>query len=231
MTDKEKIKAEVERLKEEISIGLSAYDAGEENGKWELCEKILSFINSLTEEPVSPCENCEGDGLAGTCASISELGRCPLKYRKEEGLVSEEDTLRKASEEYLKVLSETPYNNTPITNAQIIVRELITFLDNPSKYNPNHISEDLEKISNKYCINAESSYTNDMFDRGDIYKAFKAGAEWQKEQLMTDAVDGFVEEPVMFQWRIVSNDIEGEFVVKNKLTDGDKVKMIIVKED
>ena len=53
MTDKEKIRAEVVRLKEEISIGLSAYDAGEENGKWELCERILSFIDSMPEEPVS----------------------------------------------------------------------------------------------------------------------------------------------------------------------------------
>ena len=44
----------------------------------------ISDVLRVQEEPVSPCENCEGDGLAGTCASISELGRCPLKYRKKE---------------------------------------------------------------------------------------------------------------------------------------------------
>ena len=53
MTDKEKILAEIERLKEDISIGLCAYDAGEENGKSEICDKILSFINSLPEESVA----------------------------------------------------------------------------------------------------------------------------------------------------------------------------------
>lgn len=60
---------------------------------------------------------------------------------------------------------------------------------------------------------------------------FLCGFLHNREQMMKEAVDGFVEEPVMFQWRIISNDIEGEFVVKNKLTDGDKVKMIIIKED
>ena len=53
MTDRENIRAEVVRIKEEISIGLSAYDAGEENGQLELCEKILSYIDSMPEEPVS----------------------------------------------------------------------------------------------------------------------------------------------------------------------------------
>lgn len=46
------------------------------------CEEECEF--NKKERLVSPCENCEGDKLAGTCASISELGRCPLKYRKKE---------------------------------------------------------------------------------------------------------------------------------------------------
>lgn len=53
MTDKQKIKAEVERLKEENSIGLSEYEAGFCNGVGETCEQLLSFINSLPEEPAS----------------------------------------------------------------------------------------------------------------------------------------------------------------------------------
>lgn len=53
MSDKQKIKAEVERLKEENSIGLSEYEAGFCNGVGETCEQLLSFINSLPKEPVS----------------------------------------------------------------------------------------------------------------------------------------------------------------------------------
>lgn len=50
MTDKQKIKAEIERLKEENSIGLSEYEAGFCNGVGETCEQLLSFINCLPEE-------------------------------------------------------------------------------------------------------------------------------------------------------------------------------------
>lgn len=56
MTDKQKIKAEVERIKEENSIGLSAYDSGFCNGVGETCEKLISFINSLPEELGFGCE-------------------------------------------------------------------------------------------------------------------------------------------------------------------------------
>jgi len=56
MTDKQKIKAEVERLKEENSIGLSEYEAGFCNGVGETCEQLLSFINSLPKEPGFGCE-------------------------------------------------------------------------------------------------------------------------------------------------------------------------------
>jgi len=39
------------------------------------------------------------------------------------------------------------------------------------------------KASDKYSEDAESNYANDMFDRGDISKAFEAGAMWQKQQM------------------------------------------------
>lgn len=48
--------------------------------------------------------------------------------------------LRKESQEYLKTLSESPYNNTPITNAQAVVTELVNFLDRPASYDPDHVS-------------------------------------------------------------------------------------------
>ena len=44
------------------------------------------------------------------------------------------------------------------------------------------ISEDLEKVFDKYSEGIESVYSNDMFDRGDITRACKFGAQCQKEQ-------------------------------------------------
>ena len=111
--------------------------------------------------------------------------------------VSDDNNLRKASEEYLKVLSETPYNNTPITNAQTIVRELITFLDNPSKYNPNHIeeyvSEDLDEAAEMFIDSLIPTEVDTVtpfaaeYVIGLLNKAIEFGANWQKENLWKPA--------------------------------------------
>ena len=53
LIEKEKIKAEIERLQAKTSIGLNEYTAGYENGKAEVCRLLLGFINSLQKEPVS----------------------------------------------------------------------------------------------------------------------------------------------------------------------------------
>lgn len=53
---------------------------------------------------------------------------------------------------FLDALSKTPYNNKPITDAQIIVKQLLLFFENPKEYNPDAILEqpeaDLEKEIN-----------------------------------------------------------------------------------
>lgn len=45
---------------------------------------------------------------------------------------------------FLDALSKTPYNNKPITDAQIIVRQLLLFFENPKEYNPDAIFEQPE---------------------------------------------------------------------------------------
>ena len=56
-----------------------------------------------------------------------------------------------AAKTFLDALSKTPYNNKPITDAQIIVRQLLLFFENPKEYNPDAILEqpgvDLEKVA------------------------------------------------------------------------------------
>ena len=45
---------------------------------------------------------------------------------------------------FLNALSKTPYNNKPITDAQIIVKQLLLFFENPKEYNPDAILEQPE---------------------------------------------------------------------------------------
>lgn len=48
--DAEKLKAEIERLKEETFIGISEYDKGLENGRMEVLTSLQSTIDSLQQE-------------------------------------------------------------------------------------------------------------------------------------------------------------------------------------
>ena len=89
------------------------------------------------------------------------------------------------------------------------------------------MSEDLEEVSDKYGKNIESNYSNDMFDRGDIMKAFEDGAQWQREQMMAKAVEGGC-----FSYKNgyvhISCDID-EHLTNIKF--GDKIKVIVIKEN
>ena len=83
------------------------------------------------------------------------------------------------------------------------------------------VSEDLEEATNNYCVNARKGYprVKDETDRY-ICSAFKAGSQWQKEQIMKNAV-----ECEYFDGSLFRNDL------REKYRDGDKVKTVIVKSE
>ena len=91
------------------------------------------------------------------------------------------------------------------------------------------VSEDLEQEIINY-IGFPQEVDEDISTTM-IRKAARHFANWQKEQMMKDAVEGTVEEPECLLWRIISDDLEGLFVANNNLHDGDRVKIIIIKMD
>ena len=168
MTDKElkeKILAEIERLKDECYYSTivpktymtMAYD------------NILTFINSLSEE--------------------SEI--------------------------------EVSYNEK-INEAHRLGREEGMFLAKTMFKEP--VSEDLEEAAKHYLysnILYDDVYVGNPTDK-DCIEMFKAGAQWQKQQMMKDAVE------------VQVNPLLGETFVGcmvNGYKVGDKVKLIIIKED
>ena len=98
-----------------------------------------------------------------------------------------------------------------------VCRLLLKFINSMQK---EPVSEDLELASERYaCRYADSKYGHDK-----IKKAYTAGAQWQEEQMLAKAIDGEVG-----YW-----NIRGLFVnmeMPNELEEGDKVKLIIIKED
>lgn len=157
-------------------------------------------------------------------------------YLQEEP-VSEDNNLCKASEEYLKVLSETPYNNTLITNAQTIVRELITFLDIPSKYNPNHIEEPvrenlphirhrdtLDEFAYQCAYDLSNDWAKETPEWKDVKTACKLGAQWQKEKIMSKTIDGEVG-----YWNLHGLSVNVELPLS--VEEGDRVKVIVIEKE
>ena len=90
------------------------------------------------------------------------------------------------------------------------------------------VSEDLEKVSKKYssCIYLEEVLSDDDKEvlRGRLINTFKAGAEWQKEQLMKDAI----ELPLYLDGDFLTVDYD---FTESGFKVGDKVKLIIIKEE
>lgn len=87
----------------------------------------------------------------------------------------------------------------------------------------------LEEVSKKYssCIYLEEVLSDDDKEvlKERLVNTFKAGADWQKQQMMKDAVDADARyicgEGTIFDPQILPDEIEV----------GQKVKLIIIKED
>jgi hypothetical protein len=92
-------------------------------------------------------------------------------------------------------------------------------------------SEDLEKVSKNYADNEE--YGDDAYFA--IKAAFKAGANWQKEQMMESAIDAIVDEETDNSYLKTLVFIgEQRDALDTRISNyefGEMVKVIIIKED
>ncbi len=140
------------------------------------------------------------------------------KLKKVEDFVKEE-FFHHASRDFFNQCCVS-YNYTELTAFAQSIMELLQ--EEP-------VSEDLGKESFRFALKMNSLYSNDKslshihFSGYDIGAAFQAGANWQKQQMMKDAVDGNIvntQYPTQVQLNTYTQ----------KFKDGDKVKLIIVKE-
>lgn len=105
-----------------------------------------------------------------------------------------------------------------------ILSELLSFIDTLSEEHDKSMEEAAEEYVTTHLRNNE-------FPTAD--SAFIAGAEWQKEQMMKGAVEGnviicYLAGDGTQYGNIVSTDID---VDSHNLNEGDKIRVIIVKED
>ncbi len=89
------------------------------------------------------------------------------------------------------------------------------------------LSDDLEEAARQIVIKMhpclkDCTILGDRLTRGQLMALVKAGAQWQKEQMMKDAVEGEVAD--------LNGDIYN-YCIEKGMTDEDKVCIIIIKED
>lgn len=113
-------------------------------------------------------------------------------------------SLEQAANIFLDALSNSPYNNKPITDAQIITKQLLLFFQNSASYNPDALIENEQNFTwgeederilynmRKYCglCRSMSCCSNKCVDECiDWLKSLKDRAQPQPKQELSEEVE------------------------------------------
>lgn len=116
----------------------------------------------------------------------------------------------------------------PMAHAEIWKDELIKLAKSEEP-----VSEDLEE-----AVNAYIGYAPEVDESSSTYgkrQAFKAGANWQKEQMMKDADDYIVDDDNTIKRFYDTGGFVGKPIIFGSTPDsinvGDQVKVIVIKQD
>jgi hypothetical protein len=93
-------------------------------------------------------------------------------------------------------------------------------------------SEDLEEAADCYLDTISLvGFMEGDYDGTQILDAFRTGAQWQKEQMMKSAIEGCYIKRNRYTKENVLNGLSVTCDTIQKFKDGDKVKVIVIKED
>lgn len=203
MVDKAKILAEIERL-------FKSYDSVSDYPRMGVCTSLLSFINSLPEEPLNEKQMYKAGYLDGFEDGVRD------SMEKEEELINKSAWLTELKEKLDNASEE----------------QLKEWYDKYLK--DDNVSEDLEESAEKYVQGFHTAIQRMCKE------SFKEGAQWQKEQLMkgfcyeTEVYlesDGDGIDTELMEWLDLENTEICQLPESLDLKAGDKVKVIIVKEN
>ena len=217
MTDKEKleaVRAEIEKRKKFYYDRYTKKGIGcIEESRYDECVELLDFINFLPKEPVNE------EWIEELRAKLDSMPKEDFKKVFDKYAVVFND--EPVSEELEKIVEEIA--DPTILNAygtKEFARRLHNTICGTS------VSEDLEKfieksMPSKYCWSGNGETT--LYTRKQMVAFCKADAQWQKEKMMSKAVDA------------IPCSILGKEIIYTDLPKGievgDKAKVIIIKEE
>lgn len=129
-------------------------------------QKLYATSINLDSLPILELEKEGSQNLANSAKSSKDWQKQPIKY-----------TLEQAARIFLDALSDTPYNNKPVTDAQVITKELLKFLSDTHSYNPNAINE-----QNPAWSEEDERHINTIVSviRGGTHYAYEDELTWLK---------------------------------------------------
>ncbi len=217
MTDKEKIKAEIERI---MAEEMANFEEQVKNGESDMStapvvytrlQMLLSFIDSMQkEEPVNDDLDKAAEQYTDMQLSIidSELSKTSYARHTKMGIRVFCGSDIEEAIDAGALWKEQPIENNRLADCDNMTEE----------------QAEIEQDFVLSVIEGRNSYPT-------YYDAIEYGMKLQRQQMLNDAVSGTVEESFQCQWQIRSDDLEGAFVVRNNLVDGDRVKLIVIKEE
>lgn len=134
------------------------------------------------------------------------------------------DKIRQKIKELRELLDDHNYyldNSEQALGYSAALDDIEKFLDTLSE----EPSKSLEEAADKHIRSVVDAAGHPGWDwtTQDIADAFIAGAEWQKSQMLKEAVEVTVQSPLLGPPMVCC--------IANGCSDGDKVRIIIVKED
>lgn len=105
-------------------------------------------------------------------------------------------------------------------DAESVLTDILSFIDS---LHEEPVNEELEKVAYEYSLYPVAPSKFVLAEQG-----FKDGANWQKQQLMKKAIEGIVTTNIDGWINVMTGLIRPEEAGANF---GDKVKLIIIKED
>lgn len=219
MTDKEKLNAIRAEVEEYINAARKAHTNITEGN----FAHLLSFIDSLQEEPVKIKKGCKyrclSDVINKDTGNTSFIGGKIYLAPQDNTLVSEENGWRCDTSENTSIFELV---EEPVSEDLEDITQTITY--NGEVYNRCY-KDELDAFACKYPMSVpKTSKKYAKYSDVDLTIAIKAGAKWQKEQMMAKA----------FPVEIDSSRSDGRCILSGnfaRFKTDERVKVIAIKED
>ena len=126
--------------------------------------------------------------------------------------------------EWKRYLESDDYRHNPECGTLLIAMHFAEW----GKQHQMPVSEDLEEAAIQYT--GHNAPYDEVMD--EVQEAFCEGAKWQKQQMIKDAINGYiVEETIGHGSMALGVSVELHVLEKRRFKEYDKVKIIIIKEE